>query len=274
MNDYRHTVLCVDDEENILHSLNRVFRKEGCRLITAANGPSALKLLEENNDVHLIISDQRMPGMSGTEFLAIVRERYPEIIRIVLTGYTEVDAITDAINKGHIYKFILKPWNDQNLVLDIRQCLDQYELRKANLDLHVMVLQQNEELKMINENLESIVKERTAELKIKNRVLELSRAILEDLPWPVIGVSNEMIIVMINSGVQSLSVNHKKIEVGKRISAYFPLEIEEKLRYVMDTKGTAELKGIQFSGMRYNMTLAPSSGSFREKGAVMALTPV
>jgi response regulator RpfG family c-di-GMP phosphodiesterase len=274
MNDYRHTVLCVDDEENILHALNRVFRKEKCRLITAANGPSALKLLEENKDVHLIISDQRMPGMSGTEFLALVRERYPEIIRIVLTGYTEVDAITDAINKGHIYKFILKPWNDQNLILDIRQCLDQYELRQANIKLHNKILQQNEELKRINENLESVVKERTMELKIQNRVLELSRAILEDIPWPVIGISREMIIVMINISAQSMLINDKTIEVGKRISNYFPADIIDRISYVIDNNRPDELCGYKLSGKDYNLAFAPSSGGFRGKGAVMALTPV
>jgi len=119
-NNYRHTILCVDDEVNILNSLERLFRKEGYRSLTANNGPGALRIPEENHEIHPVIPDQRMPGMSGTEFLAIVREKYPDIFRIVLTGYTEVDAITEAINKGHIYKFILKPWNDQNLILDIR----------------------------------------------------------------------------------------------------------------------------------------------------------
>jgi response regulator RpfG family c-di-GMP phosphodiesterase len=274
MSDYKHTVLCVDDEENILHALSRVFRKEGCRLITAADGACGLKLLEQNKDVQLVISDQRMPGMSGTEFLAIVRERYPEIIRIVLTGYTEVDAITDAINKGHIYKFILKPWNDQNLVLDIRQCLDQYDLRKANSDLHMKILQQNEELKTINENLESIVKERTEELNLKNRVLELSRAILEDIPWPVVGISSELIIVMINISAQSMLINNRTIELGKRISNYFSADVIDRIRYVIDYNRSDELCGYKLSGKDYNLALAPSSGGGRGKGAVMALTPV
>jgi response regulator RpfG family c-di-GMP phosphodiesterase len=274
MNDYKHTVLCVDDEENILHALSRVFRKEGCRLITAADGPGGLKMLEQNNDVHLVISDQRMPGMSGTEFLAIVRERYPEIIRIVLTGYTEVDAITDAINKGRIYKFILKPWNDQNLILDIRQCLDQYDLRQANINLHNKILQQNEELKRINENLESVVKERTKELKIQNSVLQLSQAILEDIPWPVIGISSEMIIVLINISAQSMLINNRTIELGKRISNYFPTDVIDRIRYVIDYDRSDELCGYKLSGKDYNLALAPSSGGFRGKGAVMAMTPV
>jgi len=273
MSEFGHTILCVDDEVNILHALNRVFRKEGYRILTASDGPRALGLLEENKDVHLVISDQRMPGMTGTDFLAIVREKYPEIIRIVLTGYTEVDAITDSINKGHIYKFILKPWNDQNLVLDVRQCLEQFELREANIRLHNMILKQNEELKRINENLEFMVKERTEELEIQNRVLELSRAILEDLPWPVIGISNEMIIALINTGVQALTDIDKKIEVGKRISDCFPPNIEDIVRMVINTTSHRELKAFSLGGHSYNISFIPSSGIFKGKGAVMALTP-
>ena len=274
MNDYRHTILCVDDEVNILNSLKRLFRKEGYRLLIANNGPDALIILEENHEIHLVISDQHMPGMSGMEFLANVRERYPDIFRIVLAGYTELDAITESINKGHIYKFILKPWNDQNLILDIRQCLDQYELKEANANLHKKILQQNEELKTINENLESIVKERTATLKIQNRALELSRAILEDIPWPVMGVSREMIIVLINISARSLSIDNKKIEVGKRISNYFPSDIINRINYVIVNNRPDELWGYKLSGMTYNIIFAPSSGRFYGKGAVLTLTPV
>ena len=160
MNEHQHTILCVDDEENILNSLKRLLRKEAYRLLTAPSGEEGLKVLEKN-EVHLVISDQRMPQMSGTEFLAVVRERYPNAIRIVLTGYTEVDAITESINRGHVYKFFLKPWNDQSLQLEIRQALEQYELIQANRELHEKVMEQNEELTTINENLEALVHERT-----------------------------------------------------------------------------------------------------------------
>ncbi len=101
-------LLIVDDEENILHSLKRLLRKENYRILTATSGGDGLEILKEH-DVHLVVTDQRMPGMSGTEFLAKVKENYQEVIRIVLSGYTEVDSITESINKGHIYKFMLKP---------------------------------------------------------------------------------------------------------------------------------------------------------------------
>ena len=148
MNDSRHTVLFVDDEENILHSLKRLLRKEEYRIHTATNGSDGLEIIKKQ-DVHLVVTDQRMPGMSGTEFLAKVKENYPEVIRIVLSGYTEVDSITESINKGHIYKFMLKPWNDQNLKLEIKQALEQYDLMQVNKTLHEKLIEKNQELKTL-----------------------------------------------------------------------------------------------------------------------------
>jgi len=272
MNTYRHTVLCVDDEINILHSLKRLLRKESYRLLTAKSGAEGLKILKEN-DVHLVISDQRMPEMSGVEFLAKVKENYPDVIRIVLTGYTEVDAITESINKGHIYKFMLKPWNDQNLKLEIKQSLEQYDLMQANEKLHEQVLQQNEELKSINENLELLVNNRTKELELQNQALELSHAILEDLPIPIIGVSSEMTIVLINNQTEILSFNNGSVEVGQRLSELFPSDVEEKIAGVLAADNCDTLKGCRCSEAVYDLNFIPLSGRFRGKGVVMTLIP-
>ena len=152
MVDDQPCVLCVDDEENILNSLKRLLRKEDYRLLTASSGQAGLEVLRKNQ-VQVVMSDQRMAGMSGTEFLAKVKEKYPDVLRIILSGYTEVDAITESINKGNIYKFFLKPWNDHNLKLEIRQALDQYRLIQTNRQLDETVMLQNEELKRVIENL-------------------------------------------------------------------------------------------------------------------------
>jgi response regulator RpfG family c-di-GMP phosphodiesterase len=270
MNENQHTVLCVDDEVNILHSIKRLLRKEGYRLLTASSGVEALKILEENN-VHLVLSDQRMPQMSGTEFLAEVKEKYPDVIRIILTGYTEVDSITESINKGNIYKFFLKPWNDQNLKLEIGKALEQYDLIQANKMLHEKVLEQNEELIKINENLEGLIQDRTEKLEIQNNALELSRAILEDLPVPIIGVSVERMIVLINRQAQSLSKSGKSIEIGKRVSDYFSNDMEEKMDKAMKSDTSQILKGYRLSGTSYDIDLIPLSGKFSGKGVVLSL---
>ncbi len=272
MKEYSHTVLCVDDEENILHSLKRLLRKEGYRLLTANSGTDGLGVLE-NNDVHLIVSDQRMPEMSGTEFLGKVKENYPDAIRIVLTGYTDVDSITESINKGHIYKFILKPWNDHNLKLEIKQGLEQYDLMQSNKRLNQKVLQQNEELKRINENLEDLVKKRTKELEIQNQALELSQAVLEDLPISIIGVSSEMMIVLINTKAQSLAFNNGNIEIGKRLSDFFSNAVEEKIAGVFTNNNCDTFEEYRLSGINYKLAFIPLSGRFQGKGVVMTVEP-
>ena len=272
MNDCQHTVLFVDDEDNILRSLKRLLRKEGYRLLTATSGTDGLEILNEH-DVHLVVTDQRMPGMSGTDFLAKVKEQYPDVIRIVLSGYTEVDSITESINKGHIYKFMLKPWNDQNLKLEIKQALEQYELMQVNKTLHEKVIEKNEELKKINENLEMLVQERTLDFEIQNQALELSRAILEDLPMPILGISNEMIIVLINHNVETLSFNNENVKIGKRLSDYFSRDVEKKIAGVLTTDICDTLTKYRISEAMYDLNFAPLSGRFRGKGVVMTLTP-
>ena len=270
MNDYNHTILCVDDEENILSSLKRLLRKEGYRLLTAPSSAEGLKLLEENS-IHLVISDQRMPRMDGTQFLAKVKEGYPDAIRIILTGYTDVDSITESINKGHVYKFLLKPWNDQSLKLEIKQALEQYDLIQANKILHKKVLEQNEELKTMNENLEALVSERTKQLEIQNRALEFSRAILQDLPLPIIGVSSDGMIAVTNQAAQAQPFNGHAIEVGDELAEYFPTDVQQNVAAALETNKTQSLEEYRLSNGAYNIDVSPLSGRFRGRGVIVTL---
>ncbi|MFC3127946.1 EAL domain-containing protein [Coralloluteibacterium stylophorae] len=108
------TLLLLDDEENVLRSLVRLFRADGYRILTAANVRDAFQLLATHH-VQVILSDQRMSDMSGTEFLGKVKELYPDTVRLILSGYTDLATVTDAINRGAIYRFLTKPWNDDEL---------------------------------------------------------------------------------------------------------------------------------------------------------------
>ncbi len=101
-------LLLVDDEDNILRALVRLLHSEGYPILTANSGATALQVLA-NNDVHVILSDQRMPAMTGSEFLGHAKELYPDTVRMVLSGYADLAAVTDAINRGNIYKFLSKP---------------------------------------------------------------------------------------------------------------------------------------------------------------------
>lgn len=266
----QNTVLCVDDEINVQNSLKRLFRKEKFTFLTASSGIEALNLMQ-GKEVNVIIADQKMPAMSGTELMARVKEAYPDIIRIILTGYTDVDSISESVNKGHIYKFFLKPWNDQALVLEVRQALEQYDLIQANKVLHQKVQEQNLALQQINENLENMVKERTRELQIKNHALALSHAVLEDLPVPIIGVSAELLIVLINKAVQ----NDLKIEnrmIGGFISDYLHVTVTEKIKESI-ASGIPETLNYTFSeNCLKKIIITPLSGKFSEKGVILAIT--
>ncbi len=120
------TLLLLDDEENILRSLVRLFRRDGYRILAASSVNDAFELLA-TNDVQVILSDQRMSDMSGTEFLGRVRMLYPDTVRLVLSGYTDLATVTEAINRGEIYRFLTKPWNDDDLREHIRQAFTAYE---------------------------------------------------------------------------------------------------------------------------------------------------
>ncbi|MGE5471272.1 MAG: EAL domain-containing protein [Bacteroidota bacterium] len=114
------TLLLVDDEPNILNSLSRLLRREGYAILTATSPLEAFDLLAKH-PTQVVVSDQRMPDMSGTEFLSRVRQLYPDTVRLVLTGYTDLESVTGAINRGAIYKFLTKPWDDDQLREQIRE---------------------------------------------------------------------------------------------------------------------------------------------------------
>jgi len=116
----KHTLLLVDDEENILRSLERVFEDDGYLILTATSGEDALNLLSQH-PVQVIVSDQRMPKMSGSEFFTQVKKMYPETVRMILSGYADFNAVRDAINEGFIYKFLNKPWDDDLLRQQVQE---------------------------------------------------------------------------------------------------------------------------------------------------------
>lgn len=269
---HQHTVLCVDDEQSIINSIKRLVRKENYRLITANSGQDGLTLLAEN-DVQIVISDQRMPEMSGTEFLKQVKTLYPQVLRIILSGYTEVDSITEAINEGSVYKFFLKPWNDHNLKLEIRQALEQYDLIQANKHLHEKVIAKNNELKRINENLEAAVKERTQTLEVQNQALQLSQAVLEELSLPILGISREMIIVLANKAAMALELADHPLNVGDGLDVYLKNGTHDWIIDHFESDDHMQLECEGRNAKRFKMELIPLAGRFRGKGLIMTLVP-
>jgi putative nucleotidyltransferase with HDIG domain len=168
-------VLFVDDEVNILKALARLFRREPIRVLTASSADDALAVLARE-PVRVIVSDQRMPGMPGVKLLARVRERWPDVVRIMLTGYTEIDVAVEAINHGEIYRLLTKPWDDWSLRATVRQALDDWAIRDEVRRLNELTQEQNSALQEMNASLEANVQARTRELQQRN--LELRKAYL------------------------------------------------------------------------------------------------
>jgi len=162
------TILFVDDEVNILKTLQRLFLDEDYTVLTAQSGAEALALIDGGCRPEIVVSDQKMPEMTGVQFLKEVREKLPESIRIILTGYADIGAAVDAINLGGIFRYILKPWEDEDLKLSIRDAVSRFELVAENNRLNEDLRQLNRQLEELNATLEQRVEERTRELQKSN----------------------------------------------------------------------------------------------------------
>ena len=165
-----HTVLFVDDEVNILKALQRLLRNEPMNVLTASRPEQAIELIEREQ-VKVVVTDQRMPEMSGVDMLSTIRERNPSIVRMMLTGYTEMNIAVEAINRGEIFRLITKPWNDDELKATLRQACDHYDLKREIKRLNQVTREQNFKLQDMNKNLEAKVRERTQQLAEKNNDL-------------------------------------------------------------------------------------------------------
>lgn len=190
------TLLLVDDEANILKALTRTLRNGGYRVLAAGGGEEALALLADH-DVGVMVSDQRMPGMTGSELLNKAKELYPDTVRIMLSGYTDLGSVTDAINTGAIFKFLTKPWDDDLLRANIEEAFTYRELHHENQRLAL-------ELAEANRDLERRVDEKTREALLSVRTLKVAQEVLERLPVGVVGMDADGTIVVVNKMAQEL----------------------------------------------------------------------
>jgi CheY-like chemotaxis protein len=146
------SVLFVDDEPHVISALKRVFRTSGYQIFTANSGQAGLDILARHK-VDVILADQRMPGMTGGEFLRLAKTRYPDTVRIVLSGYTELQSVTNAINEGAIYRFLAKPWEDDQLRQHVAEAFECKEIIDENQRLNLQLHTANAELAASNRQL-------------------------------------------------------------------------------------------------------------------------
>ncbi|MCL5062778.1 MAG: response regulator [Nitrospiraceae bacterium] len=141
-------ILIVDDEPNVISALTRVFIDEPYRIYSANSAPKAMEILKKHS-IKVVISDERMPEISGSEFLSMVREQFPNIIRIMLTGHASIDSAMKAINEGEIYRFFTKPWNDMDIRFAVKAAIDKYNLEEENRRLLDIIRQQALNIKLL-----------------------------------------------------------------------------------------------------------------------------
>jgi len=195
------TLLLVDDEENILSALKRLLRRSGYHILTARSAHEGLERLAQS-EVDVIVSDQRMPGMTGVEFLRRAKSLYPHTVRIVLSGYTELQSIIDAVNEGAIYRFLTKPWDDELLRAHIAEAFRQKELADENLRLARQVELANTDLAGLNERLARLLDQKREQAELLAATAAGTRAVLDELPAAVLGVDPDGMIAYANRAAE------------------------------------------------------------------------
>ncbi|MCV2403333.1 response regulator [Marinomonas sp. C2222] len=200
------TVLCVDDEVNILKSMKRLLHKQGYQILLAESGAKALALMKEH-DVHLIMSDMKMPSMTGAQLLEQVATSYPETYRILLTGYSDMESTVDAVNKGKIHRYLQKPWDNDEIIEAISEGLQQVKLKHENIKLQGLIKKQNSLLKGLNQTLEDKIKLRTKQINAAMKKVEQNNIATQKVLFNLISINPHLS----GSYANSISLLSKRI---------------------------------------------------------------
>ncbi len=253
------TLLLVDDEPNILSALQRALRRDGYRILACEDPLLGLDLLSREK-VDVILADQRMPGMSGVEFLRRAKETHPETMRIVLSGYADLQFITDAINEGAIYKFLSKPWDDTQLRAQIREAFQHKEVADENLRL-------TEALREANMALQAHVAEQARQGKRIETVLDTLQEVLQLIPWPIIGVDDEGMVALANSAADT-GLGQGEPLLGQDARAVLPANM---CGWISAPDSIPEQ--IRHAGRAYRVIHQPMGLRSRSRGMLLALLP-
>ncbi len=251
------TILLVDDEANVLSALKRLLRKDGYQIFSTTSAAEAFEILASNK-VGVIVSDQRMPEMNGTEFLSQVKELYPNTMRMVLSGYTELQSVTDAINKGAIYKFLTKPWDDDQLRANIAEAFRRLQVELENAALHKEVETVNTELVRLNHVLEQRVMEKNERIARDTDYMLVLQEVLDNVSVGILGIDHE--------GEVALSNQQADHWLGPDNSTLVGEAIGELPRALSEAVGNALLED-DFQG-------SEASFSYRGQDFLANLTPM
>lgn len=177
----RHTILIVDDEAEVVRSVKDLMRLE-YRVIGATSAADAMSILD-HQEIHVVMTDQRMPGMTGVDLLHRVRSEHPDAVRLLFTGYADIRAVIDAINQGNVYRYINKPWDPDELLAIIRDSCERYALIAQRRQLLKELAQKNEELESANRALAQTSELKTAFIRVASHELRAPLTVLTALTW-------------------------------------------------------------------------------------------
>ena len=215
-------VLLVDDEDNILAALRRLLRREPYETLTAASAEEAIRIMEAT-PAQVVISDQRMPGITGVELIHEIRERWPSTLRLILSGYSEVNSIIAAINEGEIYKFISKPWNDEELKLHVRRAIEQYDLQAENERMAREILEQNNQLIALNRLLDQKAEDASTGQTC-------TQDLLEAIDVGIVAVDPTGLIVGANRQAHRLMQVEEAVMLGMPVRNVLPPDLHDVLQ--------------------------------------------
>jgi response regulator RpfG family c-di-GMP phosphodiesterase len=204
-------VLLIDDEVNILRTMKRIFHGKPFKLILADSAQKAFEFMQTTT-VHVVVSDMKMPGMSGAEFLAKVAEDFPQTYRIVLSGFADLESTLEVINNGKIHRFLQKPWDNQELINAVEHGIMQYRLTSENTRLLKLTAQQNKQLSAANESLEAKVEQRTKQLRSALAVSERSTSAVKKVVYNLVSINPNI------SGAFAQSVSKIAVDVAQKMS--------------------------------------------------------
>ncbi|QDQ24893.1 response regulator [Chitinimonas arctica] len=258
------TLLLVDDEANIIAALTRLFRREGYTILTADSGESGLLILSKH-PVGVIISDQRMLHMKGTEFLSAAKLLQPNCVRIVLSGYTEVNSITDAVNRGSVFRFLTKPWDDQTLLEQVDEAFEQYELKMTNFRLSEELQQKNVALEKTKHQLEIALANVSTERDVGRSILKITQQVLHQAPVAIIGYTLDGTIAVNN---QQASRLFPALCPGLDIYSLLPYEVVMALKS-NKTAGTYR----ESENRQFNFKNTPLNANNAVAGMILTFIP-
>ena len=248
MSDTRPVVLSVDDEENVLKSIKRTLRKVDAEIITASSGQAGLEILQAR-EVDVILSDMRMPEMTGPEFLKVAAEQQPHTRRIVLTGYADMDAAKSAINEGGVSLYLNKPWDDDELRHVVTEAIKISTLQRENSYLNDLAQKQNQELQRLNEELAGRVERRTEQLEHTSGVLDSTLTELQQTYEQMVDLVANIASMPGSESEHSRKKTHLAMAMGEELG----LEEEELLHL----KHAARLHRIGWVGVPREVTRTP-----------------